>query len=1491
MSEEQLAREHARACWLDPTGFAERGPRTPIYVQAALAELERVQSEGPGVLQALLEGGNQIARQLNADAFQGFREVVQNADDLGATIVRVGVRTEGVSRRLLIVHDGEPVDLMHVLPMMYPAISTKRNLAGAKGRFGVGLKTLSRLGEGLTVHSAPYHFTAHENFAKRAPPAEAIAGFYDPERDTLVTLDLDEAVGANFLTEAFEGWSAGELLFLDGVRAVTVSDLDAGELLFQFEVTGLSAKSKFVVKLQDTDAAVRETRFSIGGRKWRRYNVEIPVPAGMKRAHKATSSTTRLAIALPTDGQSAGRIHVALPTRIATGAAFSLDAQFNPATSREELSNDLWNKWLIEVGTAFGGALAIHLARQGSPLAWFLAPVGARTNSTSQWLNELFEAGWSKALAAIAGDPDLIGPGLPLLGVSYAEAEVEDLLDAEDHLAVTGLPMLPTSLRDALGRWRDVVEAIGLSTPITLNAVIKACAENFNGKQARWFAALALRCLDGGEEWSLYEAPWMPLAGGGRARPLERDEATELLVLEPSSHALVERHGLCRPVDPVLLEDAFEGVIDWLETHANLARRATAEDILGAFATKYAETPLEISRPELVELRDLFAEAKDHGIEDLGASVGQALLIEAFHHERDEKGKPRMVTVRARPGEVYLSRAIEDDQDGWSRAAGETPGLLWAASVYSDVFKVAARRGAPALRRMRGAKRFLMLLGARTSPRLQQGDTAIGPYLPPLQQPARRPLGRAEGVLSNDSVSPDLDRVLAEIIAAHGAPAARSRGKGRTRGASRADADRGVALFRCLTANWHQLEDRVSVAVKRNSGRGGVLTWVPATWLARLANTKWLVNEAGQLSRPEDLWISTKVMRAIDGDPARFAAGLDARDAQHPLASRLRMKVDPKASELITAIEARREHPEAGDAADLLRIYRALSAHCPQGSSSPPQDARVGDITVSALRAKFGISRSRAGLIIGQITSRGGEEWYPPTAVYSGKDIFHGRAPFVLAERDFAPLWNALNIKEPDIGACVRELERIAMEPPETVDESTLIDIYRHLDQLVAGGASAADRRRLVTIPLRVGHAWTTERPIFHSEYRGAEVSAIAVWTPPCAPSTVRQFMTTAGIEPLEVDDTPLSPSFGAEEAVQSRFEAALRILQSDLARDDEKSYRALEPWERCLSLGLDIHGADRLAVRARPPHGKPFAMTVRAHADIPGAMLHVDVAEALGRAEYGGMMLARFARERRREIALAWVSAWAASADAPAAPTISLARDDRRTGAEALEREFDKQKRMPAKRTMKSGTASAGATPPPRIEVRELKDFPLDVEFSVDLREASGEAKYGQQPRRAGSLREGPKPGADKDGSKGEQDRAPVTAHRQYDAASLQRLGWAYVEAAIDDGTIPLTNLQAQRGVGADGTLDWKTFIEMKSVGREAPGAVNLTASEFKKARQAKDDYLLVMVSGLEKGFQTRLQVYANPLASLPWTADGGVTLGGLGAGAALVFEAKRQE
>ena len=83
-----MGRRTARKLWEE--GIEARtlpDPRQSEFAEAALAMLEELQVDTPGIMREVLEGAELSAGQLNLcdfDGFDGLVEILQNADDLGA---------------------------------------------------------------------------------------------------------------------------------------------------------------------------------------------------------------------------------------------------------------------------------------------------------------------------------------------------------------------------------------------------------------------------------------------------------------------------------------------------------------------------------------------------------------------------------------------------------------------------------------------------------------------------------------------------------------------------------------------------------------------------------------------------------------------------------------------------------------------------------------------------------------------------------------------------------------------------------------------------------------------------------------------------------------------------------------------------------------------------------------------------------------------------------------------------------------------------------------------------------------------------------------------------------------------------------------------------------------------------------------------------------------------------------------------------------------
>ena len=157
-------RRAARALWKQGQQATIEDPLDEAFATAAIREFARLQDEQtPGIFKDILTGAEASAEQLNVEPFHGVVEVLQNADDARATRLDIALRKSAGKRELLFVHDGDPLVLPDLVAMSLTFVSTKRGDALAKGRFGIGLKTLGALGEELTVHGGPYHAMIHGN--------------------------------------------------------------------------------------------------------------------------------------------------------------------------------------------------------------------------------------------------------------------------------------------------------------------------------------------------------------------------------------------------------------------------------------------------------------------------------------------------------------------------------------------------------------------------------------------------------------------------------------------------------------------------------------------------------------------------------------------------------------------------------------------------------------------------------------------------------------------------------------------------------------------------------------------------------------------------------------------------------------------------------------------------------------------------------------------------------------------------------------------------------------------------------------------------------------------------------------------------------------------------------------------------------------------------------------------------------------------------------
>ncbi len=1233
------------------------------------------------------------AESLSTDAFQGLSEVVQNANDVAATVVSFMLDDDVLEVR----HNGRAVNLRDLRAMAVPWLTTKSDDAAATGRFGVGLSTLHRFAETFEVHSGHYHVQVGDPFVSNllSTPDESV---YVEETVLKVAFREGAATEAEFL-EWCDRWDDAALMFLGHVRKVVFAtphrsrtlQLDVGrEAKVEWELDTNTPESGIPTAEQPADAqseliANRPDRVSVtvrrvtaaDGRRWLLSTCEVPSPPDVDRVRKRKGATTPIGIALPLFNRqsSHGVMYAGLPVVDLPVVPALVNAQFDPFTTRQGLQNSDWNFAVARLAAGLWLRTMAHLFDTQPRKAWRCVPAlatapNAATNhgsaeaSSTDDLVDAFRLDLIDRATNLASHITfpVDGEAVPLGSLAVEAAPLSRHLTDDEVARLAELPRrLPEEARDKRGVWRSVLtQWRATEAALPAEVTVADALRLFDGQVAaepdisRTINLTAV-ALDAGLATLLGDHTCVINDRGERVKPPQPHHPR---VLVRESGSLAQSLGFGEVIHPEYLMSTgpSTAVLDWLTTThrligpddvASLERLATA----GAHGNPI-EAPLKDEH--LAALRTAMEPLGTTEWRRLGPNLGRAIFIRVTFYDTTGTEKEG----HALPCQAYQPRQIEGNADGFQTAAGPTPGLRWAHRRYNTLLKSELKRDGGL-----GASRLLRVLGCLTAPRLAPHAAGNQYYRSSYRKGVPQylnggPAARSRALVDLDANwtlddydydSLDLTAVLQNI--------ARDTNNDQRR-------KRASAILATLRRGWRELSEHASVDAAHAHHTWHHRGTTRAFWLWRASSIPWLENAAGQASTPSNLRRQSESNRALFGNDPSALVHPGFADTRPEILDALGVYGEPNTMDLVRRLrELRGESATDETFAECGVIYQALANR------------------VRAGRESLGLTERQ---LVDHLSQRGGlirisEGWCTPAELLRGRPIFGTRRQFTPPIPRTDPLWRALRIPEPRLEDCINVLVEIGKtkHQPTSDDETIIVDTLRTIDQLLQARRQPLPRRlkdKLRTLPLWTSIGWHARRPVYSTDDHQLALGIGTdrpMWLPGVDPAQFQRLFNDLRITALDRDLVRVAdPSAGAiDETTTRTFTRILDQFKSDLTRNAPVLVDTMRiAWTDAAAYEVRIDPALK-ATLTLPNDKTPLTIPIRAMFDAQEAALFISDIEEIERVEGVARALATLFTGDARPVTHAWLAAVLADREGQHINALTLAAEhaERDAAAAAL--------------------------------------------------------------------------------------------------------------------------------------------------------------------------------------------------------------------------------
>ncbi|RLB53558.1 MAG: hypothetical protein DRJ42_11665 [Deltaproteobacteria bacterium] len=300
-----------------------------------------------------------LAKRVYADPGHFFFELLQNAEDAGASRWRAVVGPDGVT----VEHDGQPFSFHDLVGVLSIGQTTKR--AEQIGFFGVGFKSIYEVCERPRVHSGVFDFEIAHVSIPRSLAVRPESSQDEQDGQTVLILPYSADVNADDLYDRARAFPPETLLTLPNVRSIEILKGTTEAWSWQEEWDGDVATLRRNGTTETRRYLCVQRRFSFSGKRedGRTHSSPVLVAVALDDAGQPS----------PIDGPT---IYAFLPTAEHTGLRCMVHARFDVTLDRERLEHDsVWNQELLrEAGRGLAQAIKSLATSGRSPLAVLSSP-------------------------------------------------------------------------------------------------------------------------------------------------------------------------------------------------------------------------------------------------------------------------------------------------------------------------------------------------------------------------------------------------------------------------------------------------------------------------------------------------------------------------------------------------------------------------------------------------------------------------------------------------------------------------------------------------------------------------------------------------------------------------------------------------------------------------------------------------------------------------------------------------------------------------------------------------------------------------------------------------------------------------------------------------------------------------------------------------------------------------------------------------------------